>query len=247
MWLHDRQQRQDDKIMSGVVDRNGSDEQQQQQYEPPNDSGGNTPTQSVRSDVSSLSAPSVQVEDERSLKDIPSTTSTEDLHSSEITLFLRNYGWRLVGASTTWFLWDIAFYGNKLFQASFLLALTGENTTLLEMSGAATLNAFVALLGYYCAAALIDEVGRVRLQQYGFLLTGFLFCCCGFFYDKLPTNWLVAMYFGSSFFGQCGPNATTFVIPAEIFPTGMRTAHRKHDCVIFLYSNCLFLSPSSQK
>ena len=31
------------------------------------------------------------------------------------------------------------------------------------------------------------------------------------------------MYFGSSFFGQCGPNCTTFLIPTEIFPTEMRT------------------------
>jgi hypothetical protein len=31
------------------------------------------------------------------------------------------------------------------------------------------------------------------------------------------------MYLGSSFFGQCGPNATTFLIPAEIFPTQTRT------------------------
>lgn len=30
------------------------------------------------------------------------------------------------------------------------------------------------------------------------------------------------MYFGSSFFGQCGPNCTTFLIPAEVFPTSMR-------------------------
>ena len=142
---------------------------------------------------------------------------------SEMALLLRNYGWRLFGASMSWFLWDIAFYGNKLFQASFLLALTGEETTLLEMSAAATLNALVALAGYFCAAALIDVVGRVTLQQYGFLLTGTLFCCCGFFYDKFPTHWLVIMYLGSSFFGQCGPNATTFVIPAEIFPTEMRT------------------------
>ena len=31
------------------------------------------------------------------------------------------------------------------------------------------------------------------------------------------------MYLMSSFFGQLGPNATTFLIPAEIFPTEMRT------------------------
>ena len=89
--------------------------------------------------------------------------------------------------------------------------------------GAATLNAVVALAGYYCAAFIIDTVGRVQLQLVGFVVTGSLFCACGLFYDTLPTNWLVAMYVASSFAGQCGPNATTFVIPAEIFPTEMRT------------------------
>jgi MFS family permease len=91
------------------------------------------------------------------------------------------------------------------------------------MSTAATINALVALAGYFCAAAIIDTVGRVRLQQYGFIITGMLFVGCGLFYDKLPSNCLVWMYFCSSFFGQCGPNSTTFVIPAEIFPTEMRT------------------------
>jgi hypothetical protein len=35
----------------------------------------------------------------------------------------------------SWLLWDIAFYGNKLFQSNFLIALAGERTTLLEISG----------------------------------------------------------------------------------------------------------------
>jgi MFS family permease len=87
------------------------------------------------------------------------------------------------------------------------------------------LNALVALLGYFVAALIVDKpaVGRLRLQQWGFLFTGFLFCACGIFYNKLSNSSLVVMYLGSSFFGQCGPNATTFLIPAEIFPTEMRT------------------------
>jgi len=215
VWLVDQQKRQDD-------DKKNKRDVSSVSYIAPELSQENI-NESVMSDVSSLSAPSVQVVEERSIRDVPSTTSTQDLHSSELSLLLRNYGCRLFGASMSWFLWDIAFYGNKLFQASFLLALTGEETTLLEMSAAATLNALVALAGYYCAAAIMDIVGRVQLQQYGFVLTGILFCCCGFFYDTLPTNWLVAIYFASSFCGQCGPNATSFVIPAEIFPTEMRT------------------------
>ena len=89
----------------------------------------------------------------------------------------------------------------------------------------ALLNAFVALIGYYAAAVLVDKpyIGRVRLQQYGFFLSGVLFCLCGYLKDELSTFWLITMYLGSSFFGQCGPNCTTFLIPAEIFPTEMRT------------------------
>jgi hypothetical protein len=87
------------------------------------------------------------------------------------------------------------------------------------------LNAFIALCGYYAAAILIDHpaVGRLVLQQYGFLLVGTLFVLCGFFYQQLNSTILVLLYFGTSFFGQCGPNATTFVLPAEIFPTSTRT------------------------
>ncbi|KAK1741598.1 inorganic phosphate transporter [Skeletonema marinoi] len=118
-----------------------------------------------------------------------------------------------------------AFYGNKLFQSTFLLALTGENATLTQISGASAINAFVALLGYYAAALIVDKptIGRLRLQQTGFVITGTLFLICGFLSESLSSTTLVIIYLGSSFFGQCGPNCTTFLIPAEVFPTEMRT------------------------
>lgn len=143
----------------------------------------------------------------------------------KVSLLLQHYGVRLFGTSVTWLLWDIAFYGNKLFQSSFLIVLTGEDATLMNITGASAINAFVALLGYYVAAAIIDDpdVGRLTLQQVGFIITGTLFLLCGCLSDRLSSTWLVIIYFGSSFFGQCGPNCTTFLIPAEIFPTEMRT------------------------
>jgi len=157
------------------------------------------------------------------LETVPSTDAEEDLKASPTRLFLNNYGLRLVGASLSWLLWDIAFYGNKLFQSSFLMTLTGESTTLLQFSMAATLNAGLALAGYFGAAVLVDKIGRRSLQQYGLLITGSLFVSCGFLYLQLSSAALVVLYLGSSFFGQLGPNATTFLIPAEIFPTEMRT------------------------
>eukprot|EP00978_Attheya_sp_CCMP212_P026790 scaffold88801_cov55-Attheya_sp.AAC.5 len=161
------------------------------------DPGNDPPSIELNSTVSSLSIQTdLHDPSDNILFQLPSTTAEEDRNSSSRQLLLRNYGPRLVGTSMSWLLWDIAFYGNKLFQSNFLIALAGERTTLLEISGAATLNALVALLGYFVAALIIDKpvVGRLRLQQWG-----------------------------SSFFGQCGPNATTFLIPAEIFPTEMRT------------------------
>jgi MFS family permease len=179
------------------------------------------------SSVSSLSNPTIAHDeyDDRILKPVPSTEPEEDLQASPAYLLMRNYGVRLFGASTSWLLWDISFYGNKLFQATFLLALTGEETTLLEFAMAATLNSTVALLGYFGAALLVDDprVGRLRLQAAGFLVTGCLFVLCGFSFGQLSSGWLVTFYLASSFFGQLGPNATTFLIPAEIFPTEMRT------------------------
>jgi MFS family permease len=178
---------------------------------------------SVATSVSSLSVPSLLANDSLPIRDAPSIHTEGNLRATSTALFLRNYGVRLLGTSLSWMLWDIAFYGNKLFQSSFLIALTGSDTTLLEFALAATLNAAVALLGYFGAAILLDVVGRRKLQQFGFLLTGTLFVACGFLYEQLSSTMLIALYLGSSFFGQLGPNATTFLVPAEIFPTSQRT------------------------
>jgi MFS family permease len=184
------------------------------------------PLPHIVTSVSSLSTPSVTYNhDERLLLHVPSTESQGDLKSSSTVLLLRNFGVRLGGASLCWLLWDIAFYGNKLFQSSFLLALTGEDTTLFQFAAAAALNSLVALLGYIGAALVVDHprVGRLRLQQWGFFLTGALFVTCGFLFHRVGSAGLVLLYLASSFFGQLGPNCTTFLIPAEIFPTEMRT------------------------
>eukprot|EP00956_Cyclotella_meneghiniana_P016193 scaffold25473_cov53-Cyclotella_meneghiniana.AAC.3 len=156
---------------------------------------------------------------------VESIKGTNDPKTIKASLLLQHYGVRLFGTSLTWLLWDIAFYGNKLFQSSFLLVLTGKDASLMDITGASAINAFVALLGYYVAAAIVDDpdVGRLTLQQIGFIVTGTLFLLCGCLSDRLSSTWLVVIYFGSSFFGNCGPNCTTFLIPAEIFPTEMRT------------------------
>jgi hypothetical protein len=150
---------------------------------------------------------------------------------NKIRLAHKQYGSRMFGAGMAWLLWDITFYGNKLFQSTFLLAVVGEAATLTELTGAAALNATVALVGYYGAAVLIDLPprkwrflgGRKSLQSIGLVLTGVLFFACGLLASKSSKGITVALYLFSSFVGQLGPNCTTFLIPAEIVPTDQRT------------------------
>ncbi len=65
------------------------------------------------------------------------------------------------------------------------------------------------------------------LQVNGFLWIFSLFLICGLAYPKLTSSqgklkWFQALYYLSSFWGQFGPNATTFVLASECYPTEMR-------------------------
>jgi hypothetical protein len=177
------------------------------------------------SSVSELSNPTVVLQQDDNFRNDLSTDSSSDMRASHLALLWRDYGPRLFGAGMSWCLWDIAFYGNKLFSNRFFIALTGEDASLTALTNVALLNSSVALLGYFGAAVLVDrpELGRLKLQSIGFFLTGTLFVMCGFFYESLSSGLLVGLYLASSFLGQLGPNATTFLIPAEIFPTEQRT------------------------
>ncbi|OEU05995.1 MFS general substrate transporter [Fragilariopsis cylindrus CCMP1102] len=157
-----------------------------------------------------------------------SKSNKKETTTNTTALFHQHYGMRLFGASMSWLLWDISFYGNKLFQSIFIVALFDAAASLLQLTSVSFLNATVALIGYYCAAYIIELpwLGRyVYLQSIGFLVTGTLFILCESTAKTTTTKTylMVSMYLLSSFIGQLGPNCTTFIIPTEIFPTEQRT------------------------
>lgn len=68
------------------------------------------------------------------------------------------------------------------------------------------------------------------MQQVGFAMDFILFVVPAFHYKHYTSpsgiHAFQAMYFLSSFFNQFGPNAVTFLVAAEVFPTPVRaTAH----------------------
>lgn len=81
-------------------------------------------------------------------------------------------------------------------------------------------------------AFLIDNklYGRKKMQMIGFLMDFVLFIVPAFHFNYYKSDAHVkafqAMYFLSSFFNQFGPNAVTFLVAAEVYPTPIRaTAH----------------------
>jgi MFS transporter, PHS family, inorganic phosphate transporter len=130
----------------------------------------------------------------------------------------------LIGTAGTWMLLDFAYYGNSISSPEILKLLDPHasllRNTLLQL---AVFGVF-ALPGYAVAIWRIDKTGRKTIQVMGFAMMGVAFLAIGLI-PGVTTNVLpfVLLYGLSYFFTEFGPNTTTFVYPAEIFPVDVRT------------------------
>jgi PHS family inorganic phosphate transporter-like MFS transporter len=82
------------------------------------------------------------------------------------------------------------------------------------------------LPGFYVAIFLPDLIGRVRQQLLGSVVVTVLYAIWAGVFDSTSTAGLMTLFTLSQFFLNLGPNATTFLLPVEVFPTRVRgTAH----------------------
>ena len=139
-------------------------------------------------------------------------------------------------ASVPWFIQDLATYGIGIFTPTILAATIGaksdhpRNVTeiihndILAAKGAALLDVLL-VVGILFAIFLADKVGRIKLQIFGFIG-----CAVGLGLAALSLNvqggaqmWLL---FGGfmlfNFMTNLGPNAQTYLIAGEVFPTKIR-------------------------
>ncbi|QLG72223.1 hypothetical protein HG535_0C05770 [Zygotorulaspora mrakii] len=142
------------------------------------------------------------------------------------------YGKILLGTAGSWFCLDVAFYGLGLNTAVILQAIGyaghGDIYTVLYNTAVGNLILICAgsLPGYWVSVFTMDIIGRKPIQLFGFFILTVLFCVIGFAYHRLTDKGLLGLYVVCQFFQNFGPNATTFVIPGECFPTRYRsTAH----------------------
>ncbi|KAJ4974263.1 hypothetical protein NE237_007437 [Protea cynaroides] len=81
--------------------------------------------------------------------------------------------------------------------------------------------------GYWFMVAFIDYIGRFVIQLMGFFMMtvfmlGFAVPYNTYWKISSHTAGFIVMYAFTFFFSNFGPNATTFVVPAEIFPARLR-------------------------
>jgi MFS transporter, PHS family, inorganic phosphate transporter len=81
-----------------------------------------------------------------------------------------------------------------------------------------------AIPGYWTTVATVDIIGRKPIQIGGFAILTVLFLAIGFAFDKLGPKSLLGLYVLCQFFLNFGPNATTFIVPGECFPTRYRSS-----------------------
>jgi MFS transporter, putative metabolite transport protein len=141
-----------------------------------------------------------------------------------------------VFASIPWFLQDLGTYGIGIFTPTILAAALGHTAAHarniadliandeLAAKGAAFID-ILLIVGIVCAILLADRLGRVRLQIFGFIG-----CAAGLVLASLSAYATgatqMALIFAGfmlfNFMTNLGPNAQTYLLAGEVFPTELR-------------------------
>ncbi|WVZ16128.1 hypothetical protein V8G54_009110 [Vigna mungo] len=149
--------------------------------------------------------------------------------------FFNRHGRHLIGTMSSWFLLDIAFYSQNLtqkdiFPAIGLIDKDFNMSAIGEVFQTSRAMFVIALLGtfpgYWFTVFFIEKLGRYKIQLVGFFMMSFFMFVIGVKYDYLKNEnkGLFALLYGLTFFfANFGPNSTTFVLPAELFPTRVRS------------------------
>ena len=139
-------------------------------------------------------------------------------------------------ASVPWFLQDLGTYGIGIFTPTILAAAIGHKTAhirnLADLIGNDVLAAkgrraidLPLIIGIVCAVLLADKVGRIPLQLFGFIGCGAGLLIASFSVNYTGETQTVLIFLGFMLFNfmtNLGPNAQTYLLAGEVFPTPIR-------------------------
>ncbi|KAF2608167.1 hypothetical protein F2Q68_00046555 [Brassica cretica] len=186
--------------------------------------------------VMSISKPS-QIEEDLPHPPPPPSSSSSSSYKLFSRRFFSLHGRDLFAASANWFLVDVVFYTSNLLLSQVLnlsnkpTSSTNVYDTAFEVAKVAAIVAVCSTIpGYWFTVYFIDKVGRVKIQIMGFFCMAVVYLVAGIPYswyqsdrNKPSNKGFVIMYGLIFFFSNFGPNTTTFIIPAELFPARFRS------------------------
>ncbi|CAB1128206.1 MFS domain-containing protein [Candidatus Hydrogenisulfobacillus filiaventi] len=130
----------------------------------------------------------------------------------------------LVGTAGTWFVFDYAYYGNSISTPLIMKMVAPHAALATSIAWTLIVFAVAAVPGYILAFSLMDRIGHRKLQLIGFAVMGLAFLAIGAIpgLTRMVVPFLL-LYGLSYFFAEFGPNVTTFVLAAELYPVNLRT------------------------
>jgi len=172
------------------------------------------------------------------LEPVADEESTQEHQKSSFKkLFNKKHRRATALASIPWFLQDIGTYGIGIFTPVILSTILGHSNQqepnlagvihndMIAAKGAAFLD-LLLLVGIVFAIFLADRVGRMKLQVFGFVG-----CAVGLLLAAFSTQMsagttqtvlIFAGFMLFNFMNNLGPNAMTYLIAGEVFPTKIR-------------------------
>jgi MFS transporter, putative metabolite transport protein len=172
------------------------------------------------------------------LKEVPNDEPVHERHKSKFKkLFNAKNRRATILASVPWFLQDLGTYGIGIFTPTILSSILGHtdleeqnlagviHNDMIAAKGAAFLD-FLLLVGIIAAVLLADKVGRIKLQILGFFGCAAGLVLAAFSTHMMPGDGQTALLFAGfmvfNFMTNLGPNAMTYLIAGEVFPTEIR-------------------------
>ncbi|MDX2081354.1 MAG: MFS transporter [Terrimicrobiaceae bacterium] len=156
-------------------------------------------------------------------------------HAHIGTLFNSKNRRATILASIPWFLQDLGTYGIGIFTPTILASMLGHESAghtlsdvvrndMLAAKGSAIMD-FFFFGGIIAAILLVERVGRIKLQ-----IVGFIGCAVGLVLAAMSIrpdggNDMTLLFAGFILFyfmTNLGPNAMTYLIAGEVFPTNVR-------------------------
>jgi len=130
----------------------------------------------------------------------------------------------LLGTGGAWLLLDFAYYGTTISSPLVLRSLNTHPDLIRDTLASLLIFTIAAFPGYLVAALLIDRIGRRAIQMLGFATMALAYGLIALVPAVTGYALLFLIVYGVTyFFTEFGPNTTTFVYPAELYPVSVRT------------------------